>query len=374
MTSVATKRVVTRLITTPISSFRVMRRRRSVFDQRAASPPDVAQAPRAPPPPPMPAGNPVVFAETLPWLLISIVSYAAFLYLPGRVSSPRARLTRIGGNEFINVASHLHFCIWAWPLQDMLFRLFAVLLFPPRRAAVYFTSMFVVATTTGEGADAAAAPTDGSLSWLAAVLRPLRALLVRPAPDRVDFVPADYRAADYRSHGGVDGGSTYWGYREVCVLTFAATFAIWLVATYAYHTRHAIADARAAREQRADAAAARRVSAKAKRERREEQRRRLAQKLREGGVGADAALHEATLEAETANLAEDEFSDEDVDYDPYGRPVPDPPLVPTVSWMVMGSLVFSSAFLWRQAMPLLISHLFPVAVCLVLGFCVVMPQ
>ena len=114
-----------------------------------------------PPPPPQPPGMPVPVPDILPWLLISIASYAAFLYLPGRVSSPRARVTLIGGNEFINVASHIHFCAWIWIVQDVVFRLCAILLFPPKRAAVYFLGMFTLpSTSTSSGSSDETNPED----------------------------------------------------------------------------------------------------------------------------------------------------------------------------------------------------------------------
>lgn len=367
--------------------------------------------PPPPAPPPQPPGLPIPVGETIPWLLISVASYAAFLYLPGRVQSPRARVTLIGGNEFINVASHLHFCVWVWLLQDLVFRICAILLFPPKRAAVYFLQMFVLpassppSSTTaaefaqelaatlvegGASSSLAASPPQGLhahqhflTSLLISVFRWIRALLVSPAPSQIDFVPPDYKVNDVRTHGGVERGSSYWHYHHVCIISYVIMFAIWLWLTYVYHTRHVIRLLREKAEARKKGLDERRKqSAKVKRDFRKEVETKRDQILKDRAEGKAVAREDLEqvekmleqLERGEKNLAEDEFSDEDVDYDPYGRPVPDPPFVPTVSWMVLWSMVFCGAFAWVQALPILMSQLFPVGVCGVLAFCVLMPQ
>lgn len=332
------------------------------------------EAPRAqtPPPPPIPAGLPTPVGEILPWLLISIACFSAFLWLPGRVSSPRSRVTLIGGNEFLNVASHLHFCVWIWPVHDLVLRILGILLFPPKRAAVFFLSMFQlpppgVVAAAAEGGDAsisdtakagtAAAAGGGFVGALAQLFRMVRSLLVQPAPNELDYVPADFTLAGNPELGPVPRGSSYWGYRTVAAASCVVMVLFWMFCTYMYHTRHVLRESNVNAERR-------KQSAKKKKEARE----KLIERIKKGEVD-----EEKITEAERANLAENEFSDEDVDYDPYGRPVPEPPYVPVVSWMALFSLVFSSAYVWVGGMSLLMGSLFPVAICGVLAFCIMCP-
>lgn len=357
------------------------------------------------PAPPQPPGMPIPIGETIPWLLISAASYAAFLYLPGRVQSPRARVTLIGGNEFINVASHLHFCVWAWLVQDFIFRILAILLFPPKRAAAYFLQMFVLPSSSTSSLPSSDPTITSSEVGSSAVLedisdnnntsggfinfiinnflRPIRSLLVSPAPGQLDYVPQDYKANDFRTHGGVDRGSTYWHYRQVCILSFVFMFLFWAFCTYMYQTRHVLTLLKDKAEAKKKGMEDRKKqSARIKREFRAEVEKKKEQILKARAEGKSVAKEDVEqvekmleqLEKGEKNLAEDEFSDEDVDYDPYGRPVPDPPFIPTVSWMVLWSMVFAGCFLWVQAMPILMSQLFPVGVCGALAFCILMPQ
>jgi hypothetical protein len=49
-------------------------------------------------------------------------------------------------------------------------------------------------------------------------------------------------------------------------------------------------------------------------------------------------------------------------------------MVPLVGWMTLYSLAYSVAFHWVGAAPILLGQLLPVASCLIVVFCVVIPE
>jgi hypothetical protein len=237
---------------------------------------------------------------------------------------------------------------------------------------------------------------------------------------------AQYRAGQHvtlSDHlGGVPHGSTYWHHRDVVILSTVVVFALWALAIFVYHARHVLRRPNAAER------VALRAHNKALRTKAREERRRmptLMKRLGHGGVieddhtdassdttaasSSDASDANASSGGRTAGAStavaqccsagngiggrprptgeltrerrrrerqrrRDARGEELVDYDPWGRPVPKPPMVPLVGWMTLYSLAYSVAFHWVGAASILLGQLLPVASCLIVVFCVVIPE
>jgi hypothetical protein len=257
------------------------------------------------------AGPPTPVVELSVWVFIGLTAYACFILFPAKYTGPFHPRTLSGLNDLANAASHMFMCATLWPVMDLMFRGTAICLMAPVHAARYAAFMF-----GSEAADdAATANRSATLNFVAAVLRPIRALFVDTSHDAEPLPPAGSRPPAF-----IPG---YWTHREVTVLVGVMTAVTIMVFTYRLYIvprRQYLVD-----------------------------KRRKIEELQ-------ASKNQAQI---------DQADDLEA--------LPEPSYVPVLAWMLLWSVGYASAFQWAKAMPVMVGQVYPTVICLLIGFCMLIP-
>ena len=227
---------------------------------------------------PRTAGPPMLLGDMLVWTVISVAAYLCFIVFPGRLRRrPSAAASLVGWDDLVWVGSHLHLCLWTWPVHDLLLRGISLALLP---------------------------------------LDKLRDLM--PNSESNQVIVQMFRSALGTNDDAVAARYTH---RHAVVASVAVMLTIWLLVTVQYFTRPAWRE----RHPKAPSNSVK-------------------------SSGSKVAPPPATA------------------LSPFAAPY-----VPVVSWMVLWSLGFSTLFAWVKATPLLMTQLYPVGVCLLTVYMMLVP-